>query len=37
MPLGLMPKMSYEEKETFLGAGDGVLFYTDGLIEAHNP
>ena len=37
MPLGLMPKMSYEEKETFLGAGEGVLFYTDGLIEAHNP
>jgi serine phosphatase RsbU (regulator of sigma subunit) len=37
MPLGLMPKMNYEEKETFLGAGDGVLFYTDGLIEAHSP
>ena len=37
MPLGLMPKMSYEEKETFLGAGEEVLFYTDGLIEAHNP
>src|SRR5215207_348381 len=37
MPLGLMPKMSYEEKETVLGPGEGVLFYTDGLIEAHNP
>jgi serine phosphatase RsbU (regulator of sigma subunit)/predicted ester cyclase len=37
MPLGLMPKMSYEEKETVLGAEEGVLFYTDGLIEAHNP
>ena len=37
MPLGLMPKMSYEEKETILGPGEGVLFYTDGLIEAHNP
>jgi len=37
MPLGLMPKMIYEEKETILGAGEGVLFYTDGLIEAHNP
>jgi serine phosphatase RsbU (regulator of sigma subunit) len=35
MPLGLMPKMSYEEKETILGPGEGVLFYTDGLIEAH--
>jgi serine phosphatase RsbU (regulator of sigma subunit) len=37
MPLGLMPGMSYEEKETVLGPGEGVLFYTDGLIKAHNP
>lgn len=37
MPLGLMPGMSYEEKETVLTPGEGVLFYTDGLIEAHNP
>src|SRR5215211_4616266 len=37
MPLGLMPEMSYEEKETVLVPGEGVLFYTDGLIEAHNP
>jgi len=37
MPLGLMPKMSYEEKETVLVPGESVLFYTDGLIEAHNP
>ena len=37
MPLGLMPQMSYEEKETVLGPGQGVLFYTDGLVEAHNP
>jgi serine phosphatase RsbU (regulator of sigma subunit) len=37
MPLGLMPGMSYEEKGTVLGPGEGVLFYTDGLIEAHNP
>ena len=37
MPLGLMPGMSYEEKETTLVAGDSVLFYTDGLVEAHNP
>ena len=29
--------MSYEEKETVLGPGEGVLFYTDGLIEAHSP
>jgi predicted ester cyclase len=37
MPLGLMPGMSYEEKEIVLESGEGVLFYTDGLIEAHNP
>ena len=37
MPLGLMPGMGYEEKETILEAGEGVLFYTDGLVEAHDP
>jgi serine phosphatase RsbU (regulator of sigma subunit) len=37
MPLGLMPGMSYEEKEIILGAGDRALFYSDGLVEAHNP
>jgi predicted ester cyclase len=37
MPLGLMPEMGYEEKETILGAGEAALFYSDGLVEAHNP
>jgi serine phosphatase RsbU (regulator of sigma subunit) len=37
MPLGLMAGMSYEEKETILEAGDSALFYSDGLVEAHNP
>jgi predicted ester cyclase len=37
MPLGLMPKMSYEEKEIVLDAGEAAFFYTDGLVEAHNP
>ena len=37
MPLGLMPGMGYEENEIVLGAGDRVLFYSDGLVEAHNP
>jgi steroid delta-isomerase-like uncharacterized protein len=37
MPLGLMPGMGYEEKETILEAGDSVLFYSDGLVEAHDP
>ena len=36
MPLGLMPGMSYEEKEVVLDPGDSVLFYSDGLVEAHN-
>jgi serine phosphatase RsbU (regulator of sigma subunit)/predicted ester cyclase len=37
MPLGLMPAMSYEEKETNLNSGEAALFYSDGLVEAHNP
>jgi serine phosphatase RsbU (regulator of sigma subunit) len=37
MPLGLMPGMFYEEKETILQAGEAALFYSDGLVEAHNP
>jgi predicted ester cyclase len=37
MPLGLMPSMPYEEKEVILEAGYGVLFYSDGLVEAHDP
>ena len=37
MPLGLMPSMDYEEKEIELEAGEGVFFYSDGLVEAHDP
>jgi steroid delta-isomerase-like uncharacterized protein len=37
MPLGLMPEMGYEEKETIVEAGEAALFYSDGLLEAHNP
>ena len=37
MPLGLMPEMIYEEKEASLREGDSVLFYSDGLVEAHDP
>jgi predicted ester cyclase len=37
MPLGLMPGMSYEEGEVSLGEGTCLLFYSDGLVEAHNP
>jgi serine phosphatase RsbU (regulator of sigma subunit) len=37
MPLGLMPGMGYEEKETILEVGESALFYSDGLVEAHDP
>ena len=36
MPLGLMPGMTYEEKEVVLAPGDTVVFHSDGLVEAHN-
>jgi serine phosphatase RsbU (regulator of sigma subunit) len=36
MPLGLIPSMDYEEKEIALDAGEGALFYSDGLVEAHD-
>ena len=36
MPLGLMPGMKYEEKETRLAYGESILFYSDGIVEAHN-
>ncbi len=36
MPLGLMPGMIYEEKEITLTPGESILFYSDGLVEAHN-
>jgi serine phosphatase RsbU (regulator of sigma subunit) len=37
MPLGLLPGMGYEEKEIVLERGESVLFYSDGLVEAHDP
>jgi PAS domain S-box-containing protein len=37
MPLGLMPNMSYEQKEITLKPGESILLYSDGLVEAHNP
>jgi predicted ester cyclase len=37
MPLGLMPGMNYEEKEIILQVGESALFYSDGLVEAHDP
>jgi serine phosphatase RsbU (regulator of sigma subunit)/anti-sigma regulatory factor (Ser/Thr protein kinase) len=37
MPLGLMPGMAYEEKDTVLQPGDSVLLHSDGIVEAHDP
>ncbi len=37
MPLGLLPGLTYEEKESDIGPGDSVLLYSDGIIEAHDP
>jgi predicted ester cyclase len=37
MPLGLMPGMEYEEEVASLREGESVLFYSDGLVEAHDP
>jgi len=37
MPLGLLPGMNYEENEIVFDAGEGVIFYSDGLVEAHDP
>jgi serine phosphatase RsbU (regulator of sigma subunit)/anti-sigma regulatory factor (Ser/Thr protein kinase) len=37
MPLGLLPGMTYEEKEAAVAAGDDLLLHSDGLAEAHGP
>jgi len=29
--------MGYEEKQTTLQDGESILFYSDGLVEAHDP
>ena len=36
MPLGMMPGTLYEEQEATLAPGESVLFYSDGMVEAHN-
>ena len=37
MPLGLMPDLHYEECEVQISHGESILFYSKGLVEAHNP
>jgi serine phosphatase RsbU (regulator of sigma subunit)/anti-sigma regulatory factor (Ser/Thr protein kinase) len=36
MPLGLLPDISYDEYETVLEPGELLVFYSDGLVEAHD-
>lgn len=35
MPLGLMPGIRYDDFQTVLRPGEVVVFYSDGMIEAH--
>ncbi len=35
--MGIMPGMRYEENEIVLDAGEAALFYSDGLVEVHDP
>src|SRR5690606_12820542 len=37
MPLGLMPGMKYEVKESKAAHGDAILIHSDGVAEAHSP
>ena len=36
-PLGMLPGTCYDEYTTTLAPGESLLFYSDGLVEAHNP
>lgn len=37
LPLGIMPDESYKEATHLMRPGDQIVFYTDGITEAHNP
>ncbi|HYO42290.1 MAG TPA: SpoIIE family protein phosphatase [Candidatus Limnocylindrales bacterium] len=37
LPLGLMPGIAYEETDSIVNAGEGMLLYSDGLVEQHGP
>ena len=36
-PVGLWPGMDYEESSVFLGKGDRLVIYSDGITECRNP
>ena len=37
MPLGWMPARHYEEHEVTVAPDECILFFSDGVVEAHNP
>jgi sigma-B regulation protein RsbU (phosphoserine phosphatase) len=37
LPLGIFPGLEYPECVQQLQTGDQIIFYTDGITEAHNP
>lgn len=37
LPLGLMPGIVYEETHGVINPGEGMLLYSDGLVEQHGP
>lgn len=37
VPLGMLPGTRYDEYETDLVPGESLLFYSDGVVEAHSP
>jgi sigma-B regulation protein RsbU (phosphoserine phosphatase) len=37
LPLGIQPESRYREIRQQLQRGDQIVFYTDGVTEAHNP
>ncbi|HEX6798460.1 MAG TPA: SpoIIE family protein phosphatase [Ktedonobacterales bacterium] len=37
MPLGLLPGSTYDTHEATLAPDESLLFFSDGLVEAHNP
>jgi serine phosphatase RsbU (regulator of sigma subunit)/anti-sigma regulatory factor (Ser/Thr protein kinase) len=37
LPLGIMPGITYDDREATIEAGHSVLLHSDGLAEAHDP
>jgi sigma-B regulation protein RsbU (phosphoserine phosphatase) len=37
LPLGIFPGQDYTSVPVTLQTGDQIVFYTDGITEAHNP